>query len=242
MGPGRALALGFMLASPAISLIGCFSGEDPPGVTVEEDCPAKPCVCADGRDGVCPQGAGACACDVSQCDCSACPAFAPAQPSFVACGGDPTGTWRGTRFVLGDFGLTECAEELDPLRASGAFTLTLAAPNALDIDFPPFTVSGRVVQSCLTERDSCRDAYVQYLAGDCFDEACGVCSCYMDFDPISGTGSWSTTGTRLSLGVTSPAYCVVDPASCRLVLDYCVRGDFLEFRDADGNGFELIRG
>jgi hypothetical protein len=137
--------------------------------------------------------------------------------------------------------LTECAEELDPLSASGGFNLTLAAPSALDIDFPPFTVSGRVVRSCLTERDSCNDAYVQYLAGDCFDAACGVCNCYMDFDSISGTGSWSTSGTTLTLSVTSPVSCTVDPASCRLVLDYCVRGDVLEFRDADGNGFELTR-
>jgi hypothetical protein len=153
----------------------------------------------------------------------------PACTGFNACGGSIVGTWKLPAKVLcGSAGSatavpSSCSpnNNLADLLQSGTLTFTDSGTWISSMIFKG-TETLTYPASCLGGGATCADRAANLpdagMVGSCVENTSGLCVCTYDLDntPISGQGTYTTSGGRLSV-VGS------DPSS----MDYCVQGNTL---------------
>jgi len=249
---GRAAGLIALVlaAAPAFACSNASDGEDDAGETggtggtTPDPCPSSPCTCVDGRTSelACSRDASnTCSCS-SQCDCSACPEFeVDESPPFDACGGDPTGIWRSIVFAPQGFHLSnlgtsggECPADFTMASPDLEFLLSFAETAELEVYRSAFSVSGNMLDSCIREvfQGTWCNALDIANDGSCLLGECGICSCTLPVLELEGTGSWSSTGGRISVSLGTGE---------RGSFEHCVQVDRLVLREPSGIRFELER-
>lgn len=191
------------------------------------------CTCGDGRQGktTCPGG--------TMCDCSACPTFDVGTPAaFEPCGGDPFGTWRTT----GDqaTGLSTPIYKAGASMPSGACKLQVETGSPVDLRLElddggaaqlyasQGAVKTELLESCLKMITGGGCDTLQGLVGEsltCSTHACGICECTSPASTTADKGTWSRTGTTLT---------VMTQSGGGLAADYCVQGDTMTLRTKAG--------
>ncbi len=162
------------------------------------------------------------------------------RQTIVACGGDPTGTWRlRSMDATGMFmslrlstpeGVesTECDTDLAAQTEVFDFLMNFEEGGYLETYVGVFQISLLTSNACFRDGvgASCDDVLV---AGQCRSDSCDVCKCDLgNQTPGLGGGEWSTAdGTVLVNG--SEGY------------DYCVVGDTLTLLNQSGVRFTLTR-
>jgi hypothetical protein len=149
-----------------------------------------------------------------ECSCAGCPDFAPPEPPFQACGGDPKGFWRLSSFEEHRFDLSIfdglkvaiCPGQIAAPKAGREFLLELKADNtgAAHTAVPVQEVD--FASSCLGST-SC-----EALPYECSPGECGLCRCTI---PASGDDveelTWRAEATQLFLAGEDPVpFCVKD--------------------------------
>jgi hypothetical protein len=112
--------------------------------------------------------------------------------------------------------------------------LSFAETDDLEMYREAFSISGNLLDSCMREVFQgtwCNDIDIANN-GSCLAKDCGICSCTLPVLELWGAGSWSSTGSRISISLGTGA---------RGSFEYCVQGGRLVLREASGIRFELER-
>lgn len=162
---------------------------------------------------------------------------------FVACGGDPTGSWEAQQgcisISLGQLEAEECPQEI-PAELTPAGTVTFAdgtetnevtgelAATAAFTDgcldalsgglLPPATICGQIPG--LAEEEG--------FTGNCVHRVACYCSLH-GTAPAAGTRRYTVDGARL-----------LDPDDLTRSVEFCVEGTTLTLRELDGNGLSTL--
>ncbi len=183
-------------------------------------------------------GSSTCVDDVEMCDCSACPA-APVEsvPAFVACGGEPFGTWGAAEVdfaavkwqFLSSTGSAEVrCPGADPQFDPVVFMLRLDDGGTGENYFGGFNGTFSVLDSCIEPVGDCTD-----FPG-CTRGACGTCVCESVPGGAEGELTWVRNDAELSVTI----------GASEITVEYCVQGDTLTLKTTDGSDtvYTLKRG
>jgi hypothetical protein len=113
------------------------------------------------------------------------------------------------------------------------FLLSFADLAELEFYRSAFSVSGKMLDSCIRERFqvSCNGLEIANN-GSCSLEECGVCSCTLPVPELARTGTWSPTGSGFSISLSTGE---------RGSFEHCVQGDRLVLLEPSGIRYELER-
>lgn len=197
-------------------------------------CGAK-CQCADGREGVTECGSGA-----PTCSCTSCPEFTPGNVEFQPCGGEPFGTWRAVSSDAAGVALDVYASTSQGIQLAGSCPLEIVTETQ-PTDMRLMLESGgsavvavtgpdwefKLLDSCIKSKTPSHCTDLQGVAGGklaCTPGACGICSCQIAPAPSHETGTWSRSGTELTLALGSNV----------ISLPYCVQGETMTVQRPSG--------
>ena len=187
-----------------------------------DDSAAIPCVSGEACE--CSNGLtskSVCVGEERSCDCSSCPAAAPAPPAttFVGCEGEPFGTWRlkaydtsEVRLAINIQGIITAGALCDSAVQGGEepeMALRIDSGGTGRMGFGGLPVAGSILQSCAKEelRTDCNGL------AQCKPGACGTCECTNSIEAYTGPFSWTRAGSTLTIDAGNALafqYCVQD--------------------------------
>jgi hypothetical protein len=183
------------------------------------------CNCDDGR-----MGEISCDQETAVCECDHCPQFtAPAPaPAFDACGGEPFGEWALETLSLPVYeGFGEQCPGLAYDLQDSFFYLNLEDGGGLVFVKDPIDFSVDVLESCIDP------SLVSCGSRDNCTNICGICRCDFHDDPMPVPRGWTRTDSSLSFRDRD-----ISP-NTYLSYDYCVVGNVMQLKDANGVVYTL---
>jgi len=194
-------------------------------------------------------------------------------PALVPCGGDVVGSWRlvqqcnppttGSIACAGEkvyfapaagysATYTFAANGALTIVTSGAMTATLHYPaECLDSDAGIGSACEEIQQSMQSTlqaaADAGTDSSLQSLSISCTTVASAACDCVesITYSPITSTGTYTISGTQITVNVTHPSLKSdggAPDAGAATAIDYCVSGTTLILGASDGtsNGGTIV--